>query len=104
MAEKFSQAWVDEMLGKLKQLAAGQIWIDKNGDTVYVDSVQTKLKISPRSHHYVDYIDEFGTKWMDKKEFCMKYSYCGDAYIRREELRSFKNIKLARKDKKSENI
>lgn len=104
VAEKYSQAWVDEMLRKLKQLGPGQIWIDKQGNTVYVDSVQTNLRITSKAHHYVDYIDEFGTKWMDKKDFCAKYSYCGEAWIRREELRSFKNIKLKGKDEERESI
>lgn len=92
-AEKYSQAWVSDMLEKLKTLAAGQIWMDRKGNTVYVDSIQTKLKVSPKAHHYVDYYDDFGLKWMDKKDFVQLYSPCGEAWIRRSELHSLKNLK-----------
>ena len=29
---------------------------------------------------------------MKKKEFIQKYNYCGEAFVRREELNTFKNL------------
>lgn len=92
MAETFSQAWVDEMIRRLRLLRSGQIWIDQKGQMVYTDSVQTKLRITPKSHEYVDFYDDFGLKTMKKKEFIQKYNYCGEAFVRREELNTFKNL------------
>lgn len=89
--------WLSGMKARLTLLRPGTIWIDKNKNQVYVDSVSTNLLKVQNTFAYVDYYDSFGLKHCKKSEFVAKFRYLGMARLKREELASSKNLILGKK-------